>query len=145
MQSSSLLDFRQTSSNPRLAPHLAEFVQALNDRSPDFLFERCAVVEDFAVARRIHLDGSTVLIEKVVLTVENLDNETKPLAFVLSVDRSIFGLSTRLSFSSLVGVDLGVDEPFIVALGEASDEVTDRTNETVAALLRLQARTLSGL
>ena len=145
MQASSLLDFRKTSSNPRLAPHLAEFVEALNDRSPDFLFERCAVIGDFAVARRIHLDGSISVIEKVVLTVENLDDETKPLSFVLSLDRSLRGLSAPLCFFGSVDIDLDIDEPFANALGRAHDMVTSRTNKAISALFRLQARTLSGL
>ena len=133
----------------RLEPHLLAFASALLDRSPDFLFENCAVFGDYAVARRIHLGCSTFVVEKVVLSVENLDDNRKPLAFAVSVDRTLVDGSTRLSFSGLARVAPKLqDEPIGVALDEASDQATLRMNNAIAALLVMQARsrsTTSGL
>lgn len=131
-----------TSSDARLVPHLAEFQSALLDRSSEFLYEKCAVIGDFAVARRIRLDNSAVF-EKVVLTAENIGDESKPLGFVLSVERNIVNSVTNVSFFALVRVDLTADEPFEQALGAASDTCSDRMNRAIVALLELQARDLS--
>jgi hypothetical protein len=139
------LDFRVTSSDPRLAPLLADFVTALLDRSPDYLFEKCKVVGDFAVARRIRLDETVFVIESVVLTIDNLDDESKPLDLFLSVDRSIRGLPSPFYFFGASKVTLGTETPFAEALDKASDIVTARTDEAVIAMLGLQARLRAGL
>lgn len=139
------LDFRSTSSDPRLAPLLADFVAALLARSPDYLFEKCKVIGDFAVSRRIRLDDSLVVIESVVLTIENLDDESKPLEVFLSVDRSLRGLSIPLRFFGATKVLVGLDDAFSDSLDLASSIATTRTDEAVIALLRLQGRCRSGL
>ncbi|CAB4150543.1 hypothetical protein UFOVP567_48 [uncultured Caudovirales phage] len=139
------LDFRVTSTDPRLAPLLADFVAALLDRSPDFLFEKCKVFGDFAVSRRIRLDEKISAIETVVLTIDNLDDESKPLDLFLSVDRSIRGLPSPLYFFGSAKVLLGLDAPFVSALDEASRVVTSRTDDAVVALLRLQGQSRAGL
>lgn len=139
------LDFRVTSTDPRLAPLLADFVAALLDRSPDYLFEKCKIIGDFAVTRRIRLDDTTTAFETVVLTIGNLDDESKPLDLFLSVDRSIRGLSSPLYFFGSAKVLFGFDAAFVSALDEASRVVTSRTDDAVVALLRLQGQSSAGL
>lgn len=129
----------------RLAPLLAEFESALLDRSSDFLFERCAAIGDFAVARRLRLDGTNSVIEKITLTVQNLDDETKPLQPLLTVTHSFRTdrVSTTLG-SGLLVVDLTCDEPFIDAINRASDILAADASSLFLALSQVQAHRFNG-
>jgi hypothetical protein len=135
-----LLDFtyssikQPTPADTRLAPYLEAFEEALQTRAANYLYERPPVIGDFAVARIVPLNSDCSIHEKVTLTVYNVDDESKDLQFVVSIEQTLRGLQHVVWFDSVKVVELTEFSPFKHALDRANESIQTQIHKTSMAM-----------
>lgn len=145
-----LLDFtysslkQPTPADSRLAPYLEAFEEALQTRAANYLYERPPVIGDFAVARIVPLNTDCSIHEKVTLTVYNVDDESKDLQFVVSIEQTLRGLQHVVWFDSAVVVELNEFSPFKQALDRANEKVQTQIHKTSMAMRDFKMLSSSG-